>query len=134
VCIILYCLNCRPDCAYAVSEAATHNSNPTNFDYYVLKKAGQYLYNTQELGLTLLASKTITLTCWVDARFLSHLSSWKSHTGCCVSPGVHGMFYSKSSVQLLVARSSIHAEIRSHYALLQKVLYFWLNYLRNSAL
>jgi hypothetical protein len=116
--LIQYCLNSCLDCAYVVSAGATHNSKPTNADCNELRNAGHYLFNTQERGLTLPASgnfyyKVITLTCWVDASYLTHLPCGKSHSGYCFSLGSRGMFYSKSSVQQLLATSSTHAEIRA---------------------
>jgi hypothetical protein len=44
-----YILNCRPHLAFIISEGATHNTNPTNYDYQHLKTAGQYLYNTKNM-------------------------------------------------------------------------------------
>jgi hypothetical protein len=126
--LILYALHSRPDCAFIVSEAATHNSKPTNRNFNELRNAGQYLYNTQHLGLTLPTNgnfydKIITLTCWVDASYLTHPTTSKSHTGYCFSLGQYGMFYSKSLVQQLVATSSTHAEMRALFTAVKDLLF-----------
>jgi ASC-1-like (ASCH) protein len=123
-----YILNSRPDLAFIISEGATHNTNPTNYDYQQLKNAGQYLYNTKDIGLTLPTQgnyydKTLTITCWVDASYLIHTSSGKSHTGYCFSLGNQGMFYSKSSVQQLVATSSTHAEMRALFTAVKDLVF-----------
>jgi hypothetical protein len=123
-----YILNSRPDLAFIISEGATHNTNPTNYDYQQLKNAGQYLYNTKDIGLTLPTrgnyyDKILTITCWVDASYLVHTSSGKSHTGYCFSLGNQGMFYSKSSVQQLVATSSTHAEMRALFTAVKDLVF-----------
>ena len=126
--LILYCLHSRPDCSFIVSEAATHNTKPTNSNFNELLNATQYLYNTKDLGLTLPTNgnfydKSITITCWVDASYLTHPTTAKSHTGYCFSLGRYGMFYSKSSVQQLVATSSTHAEMRALFTAVKDLVF-----------
>jgi hypothetical protein len=125
--IMLFLLKSRPDMAYVVSDAATRSSKATNKDRGALQVAGQYLYNTRKLGLTLPAgaepySRILKLTCWVDASYLTHSNS-KSHTGYCFSLGSIGMFYSKSSVQQLIATSSTHAEMRALFTAVKDIIF-----------
>jgi hypothetical protein len=65
----------------------------------------------------------ITWTCWVDANYLTYLPSGKSHTGFCFSLGKQGMFYSKSSVQQLVATSSTHAKMRALFTAVEEIAF-----------
>jgi hypothetical protein len=62
------------------------------------------------------------LICHVDASYLAHKDA-KSHTGYWLSFGKFGSFYSKSSMQKLVATSSTHAEIRALYTLTLDIIY-----------
>jgi hypothetical protein len=125
--IMQFLLKSRPDVAYVISDASTHNSNPTKKDRAAVQTIGQYLYNTREFGLTLPtgvdpASKIPKLTCWVDASYLTHTNSI-SHTGYFFSLGQIGMFYSKSSVQSLVATSLSHAEMRALFTAVRDIIF-----------
>jgi hypothetical protein len=85
----------------------------------------QFQLMSKQYGLILKAlqpNRALTLTCYVDASYLTHADS-KSHTGFCLSFGEIGTFYSKSSKQTLVTTSSTHAEMRALYTLLIHKLY-----------
>jgi hypothetical protein len=125
--MLLFLEKSRPDMAYSVSDSATHASTATKADYQHLRGIGQFLYNTQHVGLTLPTGgdkyfRVITLSCWVDASYMIH-SNQKSHTGYCFSLGSHGMFYSRSSVQQLIATSSTHAEMRALFTAVKDIIF-----------
>jgi hypothetical protein len=122
---LLYVTKSRPDIATAVSFFATHACSPCEGAYKELLHCVQYLYNTQEQGLILHPgnpNSELKLRCFVDASYLTHADS-KSHTGYCLSFGLIGTFYSKSSKQTLVTTSSTHAEMRALYQLILDIIY-----------
>jgi hypothetical protein len=122
---LIYLTKSRPDISTAVSFGAVHAAKPTKGAYTELLLIINYLYQTQEHGLILKAlqpNRALTLTCYVDASYLTHADS-KSHTGFCLSFGEIGTFYSKSSKQTLVTTSSTHAEMRALYTLLIDILF-----------
>ena len=115
---LIYMTKSRPDIATAVSFGAVHASHPSVGDFNTLMECVQYLYHTQHQGLILhtgTPGAPLTLTCYVDASYLTHEDS-KSHSGYCLSFGKIGCFYSKSSKQSLVTTSTTHSEIRSIYS------------------
>ena len=94
-------------------------------DFYDLLHVVNYLYHHQSDSLIIRAgepNQALTLTCYVDAAYLSHADS-KSHTGYCLSFGTVGSFYSKSSKQSLVTTSSTHAELRAIFQLTKDILF-----------
>jgi hypothetical protein len=124
---LLYLLKSRPDIATFLSFAGTKSCNPTMGDYKLLMQCVNYLYNTQDVGLILhrgnaLPNSPLTLTCYVDASYLTHEDA-RSHTGYCLSLGSFGTFYSRSVKQTLVATSSTHAEMRALYTLTTEIVF-----------
>ena len=115
----------RPDISTAVSFASTHSSAPTIGDFNEMLYIVRYLQDTAHRGLTLhpgVPGQSLTLTCYVDASYLTHADS-KSQSGYCLSFGSIGSFYSKSIKQHLIATSSTHSEIRALQALVIDVLF-----------
>jgi hypothetical protein len=122
---LIYLTKSRPDIATAVSFGATSAASPTVGAFADLLHCVGYLYDTQDDGLILLRGETnrpLTLTCYVDASYLTHSDS-RSHTGYCLSLGERGSFYSKSSKQTLVATTSTHAEVRALYSLTNEIVF-----------
>lgn len=122
---LIYVTRSRPDIATAVSFGSTHAVRPTVGAYKELIRCVQYLWQTQEAGLVLLAGvpgAELKLRCYVDASYLTHADS-KSHTGYCLSFGTLGTFYAKSSKHTLVTTSSTHAEMRALYQLVLEILF-----------
>jgi hypothetical protein len=125
---LMYLGHSRPDILTAISYAACHSTEPTTYDYDALLEIVSYLKGTASEGLTLRvrgdnSSDDLTLTCYVDASYLSH-SDAGSHTGYCLSLGTsNSFFHSKSRKQKLTATSSTHAECRALYDLTLNVIY-----------
>ena len=122
---LIYLTKSRPDIATAVSFGATFAASPTVGAFADLLHCVGYLYDTQGDGLILLKgvpNRPLTLTCYVDASYLTHSDS-HSHTGYCLSLGERGSFYSKSTKQTLVATSSTHAEVRALYSLANEIIF-----------
>ena len=129
---LIYLCKSRPDISTAVSFASTYAAAPTEAAFAELIYILQYLRGTQNHGLVLRAgepNRELTLTCFVDASYLTHRDS-KSHTGYTLSFGeidthyrVEGTFYSKSSKQTLVTTSSTHAEMRAMFSLIVDIVY-----------
>jgi hypothetical protein len=123
--MLLYMTKTRPDIATAVSFASTHASKPTVAAYQDLLHIVGYLRDTADRGLLLhtgTPGQPLTLRCYVDASYLTHSDS-KSHSGYCMSFGEIGTFYSKSTVQKLVATSSTHAELRALQSLTIDIIF-----------
>jgi hypothetical protein len=84
-----------------------------------------YLYGTKDLGLVLMPAASpqdLTLTCYVDASYLSHPDS-KSHHGWCLTLGKMGRFSSKSQKQTIVATSSTQAEMKALQLMSSDIVY-----------
>jgi histone deacetylase 1/2 len=122
---LIYLTKSRPDIATAISFASVYSAKPTAGAYTELLFCLKYLSDTQHLGLLLkrgVPGQELTLTCYVDASYLTHSDS-KSHTGFCLSFGTIGTFYSKSSKQTLVATSSTHAEMRALFTCVIDIIF-----------
>jgi len=86
---LIYLCKSRPDISTAVSFASTYAAAPTEAAFAELIYILQYLRGTQNHGLVLRAgepNRELTLTCFVDASYLTHRDS-KSHTGYTLSFG-----------------------------------------------
>jgi hypothetical protein len=118
-----YLVKSRPDIKLALSYLATKSNNHTQADYNALIHIVKYLSTTTELGLVLHkhCGNPLTIHCYVDASYLSHEDS-KSHTGYTISFGPTGSFISKSKKQNLISTSSMHAEARAVYTLIQTLI------------
>ena len=66
--------------------------------------------------------RELVLKCYVDASYLNHPDS-KSHQGYCMSFGDMGTFYSKSSKQQVVSKSSTQSEIRALLSLVLVIIF-----------
>ena len=100
--MLLYMTKTRPDISTAVSFASTHSSAPTVGDFNEMLYIVRYLQDTAHRGLTLhpgVPGQSLTLTCYVDASYLTHADSKSQSSGYCLSFGSIGSFYSKSSKQ-----------------------------------
>jgi histone deacetylase 1/2 len=120
-----YLTKSRPDICTALSFAATHSRNPHDEHFLQLLDVVRYLWDTKHKSLIIRSGdgfQPLTLTCYVDASYLTHEDS-RSHSGYCMSFGSVGTFYVKSSKQQLVATSSTHAEIRALYQLVLDIVY-----------
>ena len=121
-----YLSRSRPDICTALSFGATHSKAPTTSNFEALLDIVRYLWDTKEKSLIIRTNDTpnapLTLTCHVDASYLTHPDS-KSHSGYCMSFGKVGTFYVKSQKQALVATSSTHAEVRALYQLTIDIMY-----------
>ena len=121
-----YLTRSRPDIATALSFAATHSAQPTLVAFDRLLHIVRYLWDTRDKSLIVRrvgrSGDPLTLTCFVDASYLTHIDS-KSHTGYCMSFGRIGTFFVKSSKQQLVATSSTHAEVRALYQLVLDIVF-----------
>jgi hypothetical protein len=118
-----FLLKSRPDIKLAVSYAATKSTTHTNNDYKNMLDIVSYLSETTDLGLTLYKhiGNPLTIYCYVDASYLLHSDSM-SHSGFTISFGPTGSFISKSKKQKLIATSSMHAEARAVYLLIQTLI------------
>ena len=106
-------IHTRPDILYAVSYLATKLSQPTVYYRKQALRVVSYLAGTPTLGLTFSAKGPIELFGFVDASYLTHDDA-KGHSGWSFSLSEHDAgFYSKSSKQKLVSRSSTEAEIQA---------------------
>lgn len=122
---LMYMLKSRPDIGAALSYAATHSVSPTEAAFERLLHCLHYLKGTRDLGLVLMTGvphQELTLTCYVDASYLSHADS-KSHHGWCMSLGQYSCFMAKSQKQTIVATSSTHAEMRALFQLAMDIVY-----------
>lgn len=121
-----YMTRSRPDISTALSFAATHSSKPMRSHYLELLRIVRYLWDTRDKSLIVRrgsnSNSSLTLTCYVDASYLTHADA-RSHSGYCMSFGTVGTFYVKSSKQQLVATSSTHAEIRALYQLIVDIIF-----------
>ena len=105
-------IHTRPDILFAVSRLSTNimnaNEEYINDGKYIIK----YLKGTKDLGLTFSTNVQPILIGYVDASYLTHEDA-KSHSGMCYSLGEKSTacFFSKSSKQKLVTRSSAEAEL-----------------------
>jgi hypothetical protein len=121
-----YMTRSRPDISTALSFAATHSAKPMEGHLEELKHIVQYLWNTRERSLIIRKGNSpnspLTLTCYVDASYLTHPDS-RSHSGYCMSFGNIGTFYVKSSKQQLMATSSTHAEVRALFQLIIDIIF-----------
>ena len=122
---LIYLTKSRPDINTAVSFGATHFVTPTRGEFDALIHCFKYLEATQEEVLILNAGepgRELVLKCYVDASYLNHPDS-KSHQGYCMSFGDMGTFYSKSSKQQVVSKSSTQSEIRALLSLVLVIIF-----------
>jgi hypothetical protein len=121
-----YMTRSRPDISTALSFAATHSARPVQSHFQELLRIVRYLWDTRDKSLIVRrgsnSDSSLTLTCYVDASYLTHADS-RSHSGYCMSFGKVGTFYVKSSKQQLIATSSTHAEVRALYQLIIDVIF-----------
>lgn len=111
---LLYLVRTRPDISYAVNRLAMRAREATEKDLSALMRILAYLYDTQELGITLLPGNTdvLRLMAWSDASYATH-SDGKSHSGYGFTfDGTDsGLFFSRSTKQSNVTLSSTEAEL-----------------------
>ena len=122
---LIYLTKSRPDISTAVSFGAMYSSEPTVAAFEELIHCLKYLADTRDAGLIIKAGvpgRPLTLTCYVDASYLTHKGS-KSHQGFTMSLGEVGAFYCKSSVQQTAATSSTHSEMRALYTLVGEIIF-----------
>jgi hypothetical protein len=107
----------RPDLGTAVAFLSTRVTKSTEQDMTKLLRLLRYVNGTKDLTLTLGVTDPIKVVDFVDASFAVHPDR-KSHGGSCVSLGT-GFFYTKSSKQKLMTKSSTEAELvalSDHYS------------------
>ena len=112
-------IHTRPDILFPVTQLATQITNCEQYHIDAAKHIVKYLAGTRELGLTFSHKGNLELIGYADASYLTHQDA-KSHSGLAYSLGEESTacFFSKSSKQKLVTRSSAEAEL---YALDQCV-------------
>ena len=99
----------RPDLLTACAFLSTRAQSPTEDDWAKLQRGLEYLYGTQELGITLECDNgPVNVKTHVDAAYGVHHDA-KSHSGVSSTLG-KGPIYVKSSKQKLVTKSSTEAE------------------------
>ena len=109
--------NTRPDCAFAIHQAARFSNDPRCTHGEALKRIGRYLQGTHDKGLILKPSKDLNLDCYVDADFAGiwgnedaqDPSSVRSRTGFLISLGGSPVTWS-SKLQTEIALSTMEAE------------------------
>ena len=109
--------NTRPDCAFAIHQAARFSNDPRVTHGEALKRIGRYLQGTSDQGLKLKPSKDLNLDCFVDADFAGiwgnedpqDPSSVRSRTGFLISLGGSPVTWS-SKLQTEIALSTMEAE------------------------
>jgi hypothetical protein len=99
----------RPDILLTVSFLCTRVTKATERDVIKLGRLVNYVRCTKETTLTLKVEYPIRIFCFVDASYGDHHDG-KSHTGAAITLGA-GVFFSKSSKQKIVSKSSTEAEL-----------------------
>ena len=104
----------RPDIAFAVSQVARFQQNPSNHHWECAKHILRYLKGTRDVGLTFSAGQQSTagppvLLGYVDASWGEDPSTRKSQTGFVFTLGNAAVAW-KSKLQDTVALSSTEAE------------------------
>jgi len=124
---LLYLVRTRPDISYAVNRLAMRAREATERDLNALMRILAYLYDTQELGITLLPGKTddLRLMAWSDASYATH-SDGKSHSGYGFTfDGTEsGLFFSRSTKQSNVTLSSTEAELYAAVEAAKDIIWF----------
>jgi hypothetical protein len=111
----------RPDIRTAVSYLSTRVSCSNSDDEKKLSRVMKYLQSTRDLVLTLSVDDGLTMKWWVDASYAPH-TNMRSHTGAIMTLG-GGSFYSTSTRQKLVSRSSTEAELIGVHDVLPQMLW-----------
>ena len=111
----------RPDIQPAIAFLSTRVKEPTESDWFKLKKMLGFLKATQEDVLTLESNGDRIITWHLDAAFAVH-KDFKSHTGAVMSLG-KGSIQSVSTKQKTNSRSSTEAELVSVDDIISKVLW-----------
>ena len=111
----------RPDIQPAIAYLSTRVKEPTEGDWFKLKKMLGFLKATQEDVITLESDGSHIITWHLDAAFAVH-KDFKSHTGAVMSLG-KGSIQSVSTKQKTNSRSSTEAELVSVDDIISKVLW-----------
>ena len=111
----------RPDIQPAIAFLSTRVKEPTESDWFKLKKMLGFLKATQEDVLTLESNGDRIITWHLDAAFAVH-KDFKSHTGAVMSLG-KGSIQSVSTKQKTNSRSSTEAELISMDDIVSKVIW-----------
>lgn len=114
----------RPDIAFAVSQVARHQQQPTQHHWQCAKHILRYLKGTREVGLTYSAKSptSLSLRGYVDASYGEDLSTRRSQTGYVFTLGGAAITW-KSVLQNTVALSSTEAEYIALTPASQEALY-----------
>ncbi len=113
----------RPDIAFAVSQVARFQQNPSNNHWMYAKHILRYLKGTRTLGLSYAATGTpLVLRGFVDASYAEDLSTRRSQTGYVFTLGNAAVSW-KSQLQSCVAQSSTEAEYLALAAATKEALF-----------
>ncbi len=114
----------RPDIAFAVSQIARFQSDPTEHHWQCAKHILRYLKGTRQYGLTFSASQHAppVLRGYVDASWGEDLSTRKSQSGYIFTLGNAAISW-KSALQKTVALSSTEAEYLALSAAVKDALF-----------
>ena len=118
---LFLCKRARPDIQPAIAYLSTRVKEPTEGDWFKLKKMLGFLKATQEDVITLESDGSHIITWHLDAAFAVH-KDFKSHTGAVMSLG-KGSIQSVSTKQKTNSRSSTEAELVSVDDIISKVLW-----------
>ncbi len=116
---LLWVARCsRPDILYAVGQVSQHLQNPNMTHVRAVKHILRYLKGTRDLGLTLRkGTETIVLEAYSDADFAGEPQEnehpMHSLSGIVLYLKGIGQFYSQSSIQKTISRSTSEAEYRA---------------------
>jgi len=102
----------RPDIAFAVSQVARFQSQPTVAHWYAAKCILRYLHGTRDLGLTYSASEGALPRGYVDASWGEDPDTRRSQSGYALTIG-NGAVSWISKLQTTIALSSTEAEYTS---------------------
>jgi hypothetical protein len=115
------CKRARSDIMPAIAFLSTRVQNPTQHDWFKLRRMMDFLKTTVNDGLTLRANLNIIVNWYLDAAFAVH-SDFKSHTGSCMTLG-QGAITAISTKQKINTRSSTEAELVSTDDIIAKVIW-----------
>jgi len=116
----------RPDIAFAVSQVARFQADPSAYHWTLAKHVLRYLHGTRERGLTFSAASDAgaanVVRGYVDASWGEDLSTRKSQSGYVFTLGNAAISW-KSKLQTTVALSSTEAEYLALSTAVQEALF-----------
>ena len=112
----------RPDILFTVAYLATESASPTHEHMAKAYMVLAYLYETKDIELThnCNSSDPGGLYAFVDASYAIH-KDMKGHTGALIFDELLNLFYSSSTKQKLMGKSSTDAEIIGAHATMNSI-------------